>query len=126
MRLAWNFDPIEVGEEDLFVFDFTADVGPATVTATNWTCSLAPGQAASFDATPQSHILSTSALTQIEKRSRVTGLLESVAGAFSAAVVGGFAAQNQGAWYVLEAFVTLSDGRDLSLNALVQCRAPGV
>jgi hypothetical protein len=38
------------------VFDFTADVGAATIVSTTWTCTLAPFQTA-VDPAPQSRIL---------------------------------------------------------------------
>jgi len=62
MRLGMAFDPIESGEVDNFAFDFTADVGAATIASTNWTCALAPYQTAT-DPTPQARILSASAQT---------------------------------------------------------------
>ena len=39
MRLATPFDPIEIGEIDNFAFDFTADMGAATMVSTSWTCA---------------------------------------------------------------------------------------
>ena len=56
MRLATPFDPIEIGEIDNFAFDFTADMGAATMVSTSWTCVLAPFQTAT-DPAPQSRIL---------------------------------------------------------------------
>ena len=64
MRLPMPFDPIEIGEVDNFAFDFTADVGAATIASTSWTCALAPFQTA-MDPAPQARILSTSAQTLI-------------------------------------------------------------
>jgi hypothetical protein len=52
MRLATSFDPIEIGEIDNFAFDFTADIGAATMVSTSWTCALAPFQTAT-DPAPQ-------------------------------------------------------------------------
>ena len=40
MRLVTPFDPIEVGEVDNFAFDFTADMGAATIVSTSWICTL--------------------------------------------------------------------------------------
>ena len=39
MRLATPFDPIELGEIDNFAFDFTADMGSATMVSTSWSCA---------------------------------------------------------------------------------------
>ena len=75
MRLAMAFDPIEAGEVDNFAFDFTADVGAATIASTNWTCALAPYQTAT-DPTPQARILSASAQTLIQVRSPLDGSLQ--------------------------------------------------
>ena len=52
MRLATPFDPIGVGEIDNFAFDFTADMGAATMVSTSWSCALAPFQTAT-DPVPQ-------------------------------------------------------------------------
>jgi hypothetical protein len=35
MRVPIAFDPIEVGEVDNFAFDFTPDVGSATIVSTS-------------------------------------------------------------------------------------------
>ena len=61
MRLATPFDPIEVGEIDNFAFDFTAEMGAATMVSTSWICTLAPFQTAT-DPAPQSRVLSVSTL----------------------------------------------------------------
>jgi hypothetical protein len=120
MRLPQAFDPIETGEIDNFAFDFTADIGAATMLSTSWTCSLAPYQTAT-DPTPQARVLATSVATLIQLRSPLDGSLQIRAGFFSVATVGGMPASASGATYVLEATANLSDGRVLKLNSTVLC-----
>jgi hypothetical protein len=124
MRLPTPFDPIEVGEIDNFGFDFTADVGSATIVATDWTCSLAPFQTAS-DPSPQDRVLSVSIQNQVGIRSPIDGILQTRSGVFSIASIGGMPASAAGATYVLEATVKLNDGRVLKLNSTVLCKSPG-
>jgi hypothetical protein len=121
MRLPTPFDPIEVGETDNFAFDFTADVGPATIDSTSWTCALAPYQTAT-DPAPQSRVLSASVQTAIQVRSPVDGSLQTRLGLFSVALIGGMPTSAAGGTYILEATANLSDGRVLKLNAELQCR----
>ena len=120
MRLAMAFDPIEVGEVDNFAFDFTADVGAATIASTNWTCALAPYQTET-DPAPQTRILSASAQTLIQIRSPLDGSVQNITGFFSVASVGGMPASAIGGTYILEATADLTDGRSLKLNSTVQC-----
>lgn len=124
MRLPMAFDPIEVGEIDNFAFDFTADVGPATILSTSWTCALAPYQTAT-DPTPQARILAIASETVIQLRSPLDGSLQTKTGFFSVATIGGMPSSAVGATYILEAAVTLSDGRMLKLNSTVLCAAAG-
>jgi hypothetical protein len=124
MHLPTAFDPIEISEIDNFAFDFTADVGAATMLSTSWTCTLAPYQTA-IDPTPQSRILSASAQTMIQLRSPLDGSLQTRTGSFSVASVGGMPASAIGGTYVLEATANLSDGRVLKLNSTVLCAPPG-
>jgi hypothetical protein len=124
MRIVTSFDPIEVGELDNFVFDFTADVGDAAIASTAWVCALAPYQTA-VDPAPQSRIISVSAQSAIRVRSPVNGSLQIREGSFSVALVGGMPPSAAGATYILEATVNLSDGRVLKLNARLECKSPG-
>jgi hypothetical protein len=124
MRLATPFDPIEVGETDTFVFDFTADVGTAAIVATSWTCRLAPYQDA-VDPSAQSRVLSVSVLSAIQRPAPFDGAPVRIDGAFSAASIGGMPPSAAGGTYVLEATVTLGDGRVLKLNSTVLCTVPG-
>jgi hypothetical protein len=124
MRIVTSFDPIEVGELDNFVFDFTADVGDAAIASTAWVCALAPYQTA-VDPAPQSRIISVSAQSAIRVRSPVNGSLQIREGSFSVALVGGMPPSAAGATYILEATVNLSDGRVLKLNATLECKSPG-
>ena len=124
MRLAMPFDPIEVGEIDNFVFDFTADVGAASIVSTSWTCVPAPFQTA-IDPMPQARVLSAWVQTAIQLRSATDDALQTRTGWFSAATIGGMPSSAAGGTYVLEATATLSDGRILKLNAAVLCKLPG-
>jgi hypothetical protein len=123
MRLPIAFDPIEVGEVDTFAFDFTLDVGSATIVSTNWTCTLAPFQTGT-DVMPQARILATRPENIIQLRSPIEGTLQTRTGAFSVATIGGMPASAIGATYILEATATLSDGRILKLNSTVLCGSP--
>jgi hypothetical protein len=124
MRLATPFDPIEVGEIDNFAFDFTADMGAATMISTSWTCALAAYETAT-DPAPQSRVLSVSAQTAIQVRAATDGSLQTRTGFFSIATVGGMPVTAAGGTYILEASAALSDGRVLKLNTTVLCKPPG-
>jgi hypothetical protein len=124
MRIATPFDPIEVGETDNFAFDFTADVGAATIVSTAWACGLAPYQTVN-DPAPQSRVLSVSAPTAIQVRSPSDGSLQTRLGSFSVATIGGMPTSAAGGIYILEATANLSDGRVLKLNSTIQCKLPG-
>jgi hypothetical protein len=124
MRIAKPFDPIELGEIDNFAFDFTADLGSATMVSTTWTCALAPYQTA-VDPAPQSRVLAVSAQTSVQQRSPIDGSLQTRAGAFSVGTIGGMPASAAGGTYILEATANLSDGRVLKLNATVLCKQTG-
>jgi hypothetical protein len=124
MRLATSFDPIEIGEIDNFAFDFTADMGAATMLSTSWTCALASFETAT-DPAPQSRVLSVSTQTSIQVRAGTDGSLQTRTGFFSIATVGGMPVTAAGGTYILEASAALSDGRVLKLNATVLCKPPG-
>lgn len=124
MRIATPFDPIEAGEVDNFAFDFSADIGAATIVSSVWTCALAPYQTA-VDPTPQSRVLSVSTQTTIRVSSPVGDALQMRNGAFSVALIGGMPMSASGGTYILEATAYLSDGRVLKLNATVLCESPG-
>jgi len=79
---------------------------------------LAPFQTAT-DSNPASRILSVIATDTIQVRS-ADGRMETRTGAFSIASLGTFPDTALGGTYVLEAQVTLSDGRILALNSTVQ------
>jgi hypothetical protein len=124
MRLLTPFDPIEVGEVDNFAFDFTADVGAATITSTNWTCTMAPYQTAT-DPSPQSRVLSTAVARMVQIRSPLGGSLLMKTGFFSVASIGNIPDSAAGGTYILEATAVLSDGRTLKLNSTILCTSPG-
>ena len=124
MRLPTQFDPIEVGEIDNFAFDFTADVGAATIASTSWTCTMAPYQTAT-DPSPQSRILSTAVATMVQVRSPLSGSLQTKSGSFSVASIGNMPASAVGGTYIVEATAVLSDGRTLKLNSTILCASSG-
>lgn len=124
MRIATPFDPIEVGEIDYFAFDFTPDVGAATIVSTSWTCTLGPYETA-IDPAPQSRVLSVSPQAAIQVRSPSDDSLQTRTGVFSVGLIGSIPASAAGGTYILEATAELSDGRVLKLNAAVQCKLPG-
>jgi hypothetical protein len=124
MRIATPFSPIEVGEVDYFVFDFTPDVGAATIVSTSWTCALGRYETA-IDPIPQSRVLSVAPQTAIQVRSPVDGSLQTRMGEFSVGLIGGMPVSAADGTYILEATANLSDGRVLKLNAMVQCKLPG-
>ena len=120
MRLPVAFGPIEPGEIDTFAFDFTPNIGAATISSTTWTCSLASFQTA-IDPTPQSRILSVSIQTTLQVRSPIDGSLQTLNGFFSVASIGTMPVSANGGTYVLESTVNLSDGRILKLNSTLLC-----
>jgi len=124
MRIATPFAPIEVGETDCFAFDFTPDVGAATIVSTSWTCTLGPYETA-IDPTPQSRVLSASLQTALKVRSPVDGSVQTRTGSFSIGLIGDMPISAAGGTYILDATANLSDGRVLKLNATVQCKLPG-
>lgn len=124
MRINTPFAPIEVGETDCFVFDFTPDVGAASIASTNWSCTLGTYETA-IDPAPQSRVLSAAPQTAIQVRSLMDGSLQTRMGAFSVAYIGGMPVSAAGGTYILEATANLSDGRVLKLNSTVQCKLPG-
>ena len=99
MRIATPFAPIEVGETDYFAFDFTPDVGAATIVSTNWTCAQGPYETA-IDPTPQSRVLSVSPQTAILMRSPADGSLQTRTGSFSVGLIGGMPVSAAGGTYV--------------------------
>src|SRR5258708_7387125 len=104
MRIATPFDPIEVGEIDNFVFDFTADMGAATIVTTSWTGQLAPFQPKQiFDPAPASRVLSAAPRMTVQVRAASDGSLRTKTGFFSVASIGGMPASASGGTYVLEA-----------------------
>jgi hypothetical protein len=113
MRIATPFDPIEVGETDNFAFDFTADMGSATILSTTWTCAMAPYQTA-VDPAPQSRVLAVSTQTAIQVRSPMDGSPLTRLGWFSVGLIGGMPVTAADGTYILEATANLSDGRVLN------------
>jgi hypothetical protein len=122
MHLAKPFDPISPGEWDNFGFNFTPDLGTASIVATNWTCTLKQAGAI-VDPLPQSHVAAAYAQTQIGTAEgpllfpMPPEVAVVLSGAFSVARIGGFTAAQAGATYTLAATVQTSDGRTLTLSA---------
>src|SRR5438270_10714988 len=87
MRITTPFTPIEIGEADHFVFDFTPDVGAATIVSTSWNCALGPYETA-IDPIPQSRVFSAYPQTAIQVRSPMDGSLQTRTGAFSVGLIG--------------------------------------
>lgn len=126
MRLSRPFDPIEPGETDLFVFDFTGDCGEAEIVSAVWTCTLGPNQAAGFDPAPQSRILETMVEGILQVPDPLTGVPVTRNGKYAVALVGGMPPSALGATYVLEAVATLNDGRVIAYNATLPCSSTAV
>ncbi len=124
MRLPIAFDPLEVGEIDHFAFDFARDMGDAFMVATDWTATFVPNQVAT-DPNPQAIILSTEISTSIIVRSPVDNSLVTQDGFFSIAQIGNMPVSAQSGTYILDAALTLSDGRILKLNSTCVCKAAG-
>ena len=127
MRLAEEFDPIEVGEIDYFAFDFTADVGSEDIVAVEFSCRLTPFSAG-VDPAPQSRIWGGlwPAAHTLDVRS-IDGSIRQREGFFAVAAVGPMPASAAGATYILGATAYLSGGvRRISLNSTVQCVLSGM
>jgi hypothetical protein len=121
MRETRPFDPLEVNEIDNFYFDFTGDVGAATIQSATWTCAMAPYQAPLIDPTPQARVLIVSTATSIEVRSPIDGTLSPKLGDFVIAQIGTYPASFAGGTYLHEAIANLSDGRRLKRSATMLC-----
>lgn len=101
--------------------DFTPDAGAAVGQTTSWTCALAPGQSPSVDPSPQARVISAGVQTQIVVRDKLTELPLTRTGVFSVALLGGFPTTADGSTYIVEATISLSDGRILKLSAVLPC-----
>jgi hypothetical protein len=134
MREPRPFDPIEVGEIDNVYFDFTGDVGAATILSATWTCSMAPYQQPLIDPTPQARVLqvqwvnssvdasaSRTSNSVLEVRSPIDGALSAKVGNFVIAQIGTYPASFAGGTYLHEATATLDDKRVLKRSATMLC-----
>jgi hypothetical protein len=123
MRISRPFDPLAAGEIDNFAFDFTADIGAATIASTSWTCTVKTATPGVVDPAPQAHVLAAYVQTQIGAGAGPLtfpvqpDVAVVLVGAFSVAQIGGFLPSQAGATYTLCATVRTSDGRTLSLSA---------
>ena len=128
MRLLTPVDPLEVGEIDTFLFDFTPDVGasfmlPPVPGQPSVTCRLTPFSPGS-DPDPQSRVANDRISTIYQIRGPDDSIQTKV-GAFALADIGPLPASAAGATYILDAVAVLSDGRRIALNSTVQCVLPG-
>jgi hypothetical protein len=126
MNLAEPFAPIEVGEIDYFVFDFTCEVGNEDIVTVYWSCRLTPfsigADPAAGSRVPAGPQLPAHAVYQ---RS-CDGSLTQRTGYFGIAPVGPMPASAAGATYIIGAMAYLSGGtRRIALNSTVQCVLPG-
>jgi hypothetical protein len=117
------FAPLAPGAVDNFAFDFTAEVGSASIVSAAWVCTLRPYQTV-IDPDPQAHVLASSAQTEIGELGAGLylpgggeGLVLPLSGAFACASIGGFTSAQAGALYNLAATVTTTDGRALVADA---------
>lgn len=117
------FSTLEVGEIDNFVFDFTTEVGTASIIYTVWTLSLRPLQTAT-DPDPQSHILPFGNPTSLEIRLQ-NDTIQTLYGAFAVAQVGPCPASAAGGTYIIDAQAHLTDGRVIGNNNTFKLVNPG-
>jgi len=115
------FDPLRAGEIDTFAFDFTPDVGAATIVSTTWACAIVPSPA--VDAAAQARVILAQPATQLFTRSPLDEQTQTWTGAFSVAIIGTFPESAIGGAYILEATVYLSDGRVIKAGSTVVCAA---
>ncbi len=115
------FDPMRAGEIDTFAFDFTPDVGSATIVSTSWICALLPGPA--IDSSAQARIITAMPATQLFTNSPIDNTIQTWIGAFSVAILGTFPESVVGGTYSLEATANLSDGRVIKAISSVLCVA---
>lgn len=127
MRIPRPFSPLEPGETDNFVFDFTGDQGNANPATVAFTCSLSSGTDTTVaqDPSPNSRVLSSIIQTTLYVRSPITNVVTVRTGCFAVASVGGLPTTAVGATYVLEAQMTFSDGRTVSYNSTFLCQNVG-
>ena len=116
------FDPMKSGEIDTYAFDFTPEVGGATIRSTTWSCTLLPGSPA-IDGTPQARVITAMPATQLFTNSPLDNAVQTWNGAFSVAIIGSFPPAAIGGTYSLEATANLTDGRVLKASSTVLCTA---
>jgi hypothetical protein len=119
------FDPLPALSYDTFCFDFTPEVGAATILSTAWVCTLQPGSPA-IDTVPQARVLYTWVATQVYTRSPLDNMVQPWSGQFSVALIGVFPILAIGGTYQLQATVQLSDGRVLQATSTVLCSATAI
>jgi hypothetical protein len=123
MRLFPDWSPLEVGEIDDFAFNVTTDVGTATVVSTAWTAGLTPGRPGT-DPNPNSRVVQLSNPTSISVK-LANNTIQVLYGNFVVGRVGPLPATAVGAIYIIDAQATLTDGRIIAYNNVVECVPPG-
>jgi hypothetical protein len=125
MRIYPPFDPIEVGEIDIFAFDFSKDCPPGVyMLDTAWTCRLTAFSHGS-DPNPQSRLSGGFHNRGWVAMSVTQGNGIPQPGQWSVVTVGPMPASASGADYILDAVAYLSDGRQVPLNSILRCVLPG-
>ena len=106
MYVGRDFHPSDVGENEVYTFDFENDLADGeTIATATWICSVADDSEVE-DADAQSHVSVVDPLNTDTKTSqRIAGLVDGVK-------------------YVLQAIVTTSDGNTKSLWSHVIAREP--
>lgn len=117
------FSTLEVGEIDNFVFDFTVEVGTASISYAVWTLTLEPFQTAT-DPDPQSHVMPYGNPTFLEIQLQ-NDTVQTIYGAFAVAQVGPCPASAAGGTYILGAQAHLTDGRIIANNNTFKLVNPG-
>src|SRR5271165_2351206 len=123
MKLYPDWSPLEAGEIDNFAFNFTPDVGDASIIYTIWTCTLVPNQLGT-DPDPQSRVVELSNPTSVDVR-LANNTVQTLYGSFAVAQVGPCPTSAVGATYILDAQAFLTDTRVLAYNNQFRLVAPG-
>jgi hypothetical protein len=127
MLLVDFASPLAPGETDTFVFDFTAEASQAEILSAAWTVRMLPyqsgnGYAPVISAPVPAYVAQSSVTTIVQQEAPLPGLpLQTLNGQFAVAEIGGFPPSAAGSWFILEATVTLSDGRILKAGVRVLC-----
>jgi hypothetical protein len=124
MRQAQPFDPIQVGEIDNFMFELTRRVGGAYILDVKWTCTLTSYSGGS-DPDSQSRVIDQSFSNDGIPYRGDDGVVKTMPGFFAIAQIGRMPPSAGGGTYVLGYTAFLSDGRQITDYATVQCQLFG-